>query len=428
VTTLVLGAAVSGTAAAKLADRLGHSVRVYDDRPEALSTVERHGLATVAGPWDDGFLAGVSLAVASPGIPEHAAPLRAVRAAGITLWSEMEFAARHLGVPYVAVTGTNGKTTVVEAATRMLEGAGRKAAAAGNIGTALSDLVGDRWEIVVVEASSFQLRFAPAFHPEAAAVTNVAPDHLDWHGTMAAYRRAKAQIFANLTADQLVAYDVDDAGARELVADGPGRRLPVSATHLPVGGYGVVDERLIVDGDALPVADLGAAFVVDLALAAALARAGGAGLEAVAQVVAGFVPGPHRRSVVGTWRGVTWVDDSKATNPHAAAAAAASYASVVLIAGGRNKGLDLAPLVAVPAVTHVVAIGEAAADLAAMVDPDRFTAARDMTEAVAAASAVAEAGDVVLLAPGCASFDMFASYARRGEAFAAAVRAQEGSG
>jgi UDP-N-acetylmuramoylalanine--D-glutamate ligase len=163
--------------------------------------------------------------------------------------------------------------------------------------------------------------------------------------------------------------------------------------------------------------------MVDLAAAAVAALEMGAGLEAVASVVTGFAPGPHRRTVVGEWDGVAWVDDSKATNPHAALAATAAYPSVILIAGGRNKGLNLAPLVAAGTVKHVVALGEARHDLvAASSDPGRVTEVGSLDEAVAVAGSVAQPGDTVLLAPGCASFDMFSSYGERGDAFAEAAR------
>ena len=153
-----------------------------------------------------------------------------------------------------------------------------------------------------------------------------------------------------------------------------------------------------------------------------LARHAGATDDAIASVVAGFAPGAHRRTLVANWRGIDFVDDSKATNPHAAVASARSYPSVILIAGGRNKGLDLAPLAEVDGVRHLVGIGEAADELAGVVSGGRFHRARDMAEAVGLAAELATPGDVVLLAPGCASFDRFESYSARGDAFAAAVR------
>jgi UDP-N-acetylmuramoylalanine--D-glutamate ligase len=279
---------------------------------------------------------------------------------------------------------------------------------------------------VVLEASSFQLRFIDEFHPAAAAVLNVAPDHLDWHGSAADYARSKARIFENQGPDDLLLYDVDDAGATALVTGARSRVIPVSGTRLPEGGYGPDGDRLLLPGLVVPRPRLDPAFLVDVVVAAALATHLGALAEAVATAIAGFRPGPHRRTVVGAWDGVQWIDDSKATNPHAAASAAAAYSSVVLIAGGRNKGLDLEPLANAATVRRIVAIGEAGEDLRTIA-PHKVVTADDMDEAVAIADGIARPGDTVLLAPGCASFDMFASYTERGEKYVAAVLERKGS-
>jgi len=422
---LVLGAAVSGKAAAALGRRLGHDVTVYDRDPEAVGALDGD-VATRSGRWDPSLLGGIDLVVTSPGIPESASPIRDVAEAGIPLWSEMEFAARHLSAPYAAVTGTNGKTTVVAATTAMLEGEGLHAVAAGNIGRAVSEVTGEQWDVVVIEASSFQLRFTERFHPRAAAILNVAPDHLDWHGSLAAYSEAKQRIYANQVPDDVLVYDADDPGAIAAVAAATSRRVPVSGRRVPFHGNGPAGDVLRIGAMEVPRPDLDAAFTMDLVAAATLAAALGAGREAVEVVVKGFVPASHRRTVVGVWDGIPWIDDSKATNPHSAVAAASAYRSVVLIAGGRNKDLDLSPLAAVPSVRHVIGIGEAAAELAAAVAPERYTAAADLEQAVAIADSIATAGDTVLLAPGCASFDMFDSYAHRGEEFARIVRARKG--
>ncbi|HEX9645079.1 MAG TPA: UDP-N-acetylmuramoyl-L-alanine--D-glutamate ligase [Acidimicrobiia bacterium] len=419
---LVLGAAVSGRAAASLARRRGHEVAVYDADTACAAALRDEGFVVHSGAWTAHHVAGADLVVASPGFPEVGQPIRDALGLGVPLVSEMEFAAGNLRAPYAAVTGTNGKTTVVSAAAAMVEASGRKVVAAGNIGTALSDVVDEPWDAVVVEASSFQLRFVDRFHPIAAAVTNVAPDHLDWHGSFEAYATAKARIIENQTGDDLLAYDADDPGASALAAMSPSRKVAVSGRTLPAGGYGIVDGDLVLGSLQVPAPDLGAAFLADLAIAAAIAGALGASAEGISAAVTAFAPGAHRRAVVGSWGGVTWVDDSKATNPHAAVEAASAYPSVVLLAGGRNKGLDLRPLAEAATVSHFVGIGEAAGELAAMVPSARFTYAAGMDEAVAAAARIARAGDVVLLAPGCASFDMFTSYGQRGDAFAAAAR------
>ncbi len=422
---MILGAAVSGTAAARLARRRSLEVEVYDRDPVPLAPLVEEGFVVHSGDWNSSLLEGVDFVVTSPGFPRHGGPITDTLAAGLPLWSELEFAARELQCPYAAVTGTNGKTTTTEAAANMLLASGMKAIAAGNIGTALSDIVDESWDAVVIEASSFQLQFIDTFSPAAAAVLNIAPDHLDWHGDMTAYAAAKMRIAENQKPGDLLVYDADDPVAAE-AASRLDRAIPISGTTRAAGG-GPEGDVLWVGDVAVPRPSLGGAFLADLVAAGRLAMHLGADAAGVAEAIAGFRQGPHRRSVVGTWDGVTWVDDSKATNPHAALAAIAAYPSVVLIAGGRNKGLDLEGLVTAPNVRGVVAIGEAAAELVAIaggpvsghVAP--VTTAASMEEAVAVAEALSERGDTVLLAPGCASFDMYSSYAERGTVFASAV-------
>ena len=423
--TLVLGGAVSGRAAALLARRLGHDVMVFDHNPSVLRLLRDDRLPVTTGTWTSSLLAGVELVVTSPGFSEGSAPIRDTQRVGIPLWSELEFAARRLKVPVVAVTGTNGKTTVTGVIAAMLAGSGLKTVAAGNIGTPLAEIVDQDLDIAVVETSSFQLRFTEQFHPAGAVILNVAPDHLDWHGSFNAYLRAKAMIHRNQTGDDLLVYDADDGGARQAVSGAAARLIPVSGNRLPQGGAGVVGDQLdlgdvVVPLARIPVAD--PAFLVDLAAAGVSALAHGAHPEIVEQIITTFHPDRHRRTLVGRWNEVDWVDDSKATNPHAAVAAASAYSSVVLIAGGRNKGLDLSGLMAVPNVKYVVAIGEAAGELEKAAVGTPFHRAGTMPEAVETADRLARPGDTVLLAPGCASFDMFRSYADRGDSFADAVR------
>lgn len=420
---LVLGAAVSGMAAARLGRRLGASVTVYDEDPVRASEAAAAGLAAVGGRWDRVLLEGIDLVVTSPGIPERAPMITDSLEAGIPVISELEFAWRQLDVPTVAVTGTNGKTTVTSMISRMLERSGLRAPALGNIGTPLSEAVGGHHDMVVVEASSFQLRFADTFHPWVAVVTNLAPDHLDWHPSFAAYAEAKANLVRRQEPTDVVVFDADDEGAVGVVARTPARRVPASAGRVPEGGVGVEGGRLRWRGLSVELARLARTdpvFLVDLAMAGAAALAAGADGEAVVEAAVAFRDPPHRRTVVGTRGGVTYVDESKATNPHAALAAIRAYPSVVLIAGGRPKGLDVGPLAREPNVRWVVAMGEAAPALLEA-GGERVTEAGSMEEAVRIASRLAVPGDVVLLAPGCASFDMFSSYAERGDAFAEAV-------
>lgn len=418
---LVIGAAVSGTAAAHLARDRGHAVAVYDHSEKAAAGLRSEGFTVATGAWDRKQLRGVDAVITSPGVPEHAPPLVDCAAANIVVWSELEFGAKHLEAPYVAVTGTNGKTTVTAMTTSMLTESSVDAVAAGNIGTPVSSIVDDDHGVVVIEASSFQLRYIDTFHPKVAAILNIAPDHLDWHGTAAAYAAAKARIFENMNGADRLAYNVDDEGSVALAARAVATTIPVSAGTVPEGGAGAIGSELVVGDHRYPLPTDDPSYVADLAFSAVLATEAGATEEGIRRSLARFTPGPHRRELVGTIEGVTFIDDSKATNPHAARAATTSYQRVVLIAGGRNKGLDLSGIVG-PTVRYLVAYGEAGPEVAAASDVPT-TVVAEFDAAVDAATRVAEPGDVVLLAPGCASFDQFSGYEERGDRFAALVLA-----
>ena len=431
--TLVLGSGVSGVAAARLARRLGHSVTVYDQRPDSLLELMMEGFGTIGGKWDPLNLDGVDLVVTSPGIPERERPIVETLESGVTLWSEIELAWRHLspGVKVIAITGTNGKTTVTDLISRMLTTSGLNAPAVGNIGTPLADVADTSIDAAVIEVSSFQLHYSERFRPDVAVVTNVAPDHLDWHGSFDRYLEAKARIVANQQDGDLLVYAGDDPGAVRLADRAPARRVSVTRDGVSGDGYGIDRDtgRLVCGSIVFDLAELRVAddaFLLDIALASAAAVAGGAAPGAVEDVARSFEPGAHRRQVIATIGGVTYVNDSKATNPHAALAAIRSYPSVILIAGGQAKGLDIGPLAAEPNVKSVVAIGESADVLLANAGP-RGSKASSMEEAVRMATEAAAPGDVVLLAPACASFDMFDDYKHRGEVFSAIVTREGGA-
>ncbi len=414
---LVLGAGVSGLAAARLARSRGLVVTVYSEEPSP-ETLEQ-GFAAAGGGWDPVLLTGVDLVIASPGFSERSIPIVESLEWGLPVWSEIEFAWRHLQVPIAAVTGTNGKTTVTEATSAMLEASGIDAPATGNIGSALSDHVDEDHEAIVVEVSSFQLRFCETFHPTAAAITNVAVDHLDWHGSEHSYRSAKARIFLNQSADDLLVYDADDQGAASLASSARSELFPVSGLHLPPGGGGVDDGHLVIGNVSISIGDLTSddpIHLVNIATASALALRMGANPEGVIRAAKAFTPGAHRREVVARGHGVTWIDDSKATNPHAALASIRAHGSVILIAGGLPKGLDVTPLAREPNVRLVLGIGNAGPALVEAAGP-RGRLADTLEQAVEMAAAFTEPGDTVLLAPGCASFDQFISYADRGDRF-----------
>ena len=420
--TLVLGAGISGQAASRLATRLGMEHRIYDRRADALDGAPA-GVETVAGEWDPSMLAGVSLVVASPGFMPHLAPLTDVRAAGIPIWSEVELAVRNLDCPVIAITGTNGKTTVCRQTTEMLAESGIRAVAAGNIGVPISDVLPGTCEVAVLEISSFQLEYTYSLAPRVSVFMNVADDHVDWHRSLVAYRLAKGRISRHLTDEDLLVYDIGDAGAVAHALGAPGRKAPVTGAEPgpgPEGPFGFAAGGLMLPGGPAPIReipDLDYSFRVNLAASAVAAVELGADPAAVARVASRFRHRHHRRTVVGSLGDVTWVDDSKATNPHAAMAAIRSYPSVVLIAGGVRKGLDLSPLVRAPNVRYMVAIGECGPDLVEMAADLPTALAGSMEEAVRMASDQARAGDTVLLSPGTTGFDMFTCYEHRGNVF-----------
>ena len=446
----MLGLGITGDAVVRWASARGDDIVLVDDRPDTvtddrLATARSLGVelqATPTGDALDAFVVGLDLLVPSPGVPERHPMLVAAARAGVPVRGEVDLAAGALaarGGMLVAITGTNGKTTVTELTVAMLEASGVPAVAAGNIGAPLLDAARDAAappdRVVVAEVSSFQLTTTTgAFRPRAAALLNVADDHLDWHRTFAAYAAAKARIFATQGPDDLVVYNADDPVVAALVADAPGRTRAFSVVEGAAAGFRVastVTGRVLVAADGTELAavdDLAATAPHDLAnalAAAALALDVGATPEGVGAALRGFERGPHRLHEVATIDGIRYVDDSKATNVHAALAAIRSFPRVVLIAGGRNKGLDLSALrAASDHVVAVVAIGDAADEVEdAFRDVRPVTRATSMSEAVHAATSAAAYGDVVLLSPACASFDWYRSYGQRGDDFARVVAA-----
>lgn len=414
---LVLGAGVSGLAAARLATRQGLAVTIFDSDPsdEAFSS----GFALATGPWDHLLLTGVDLVIASPGFSERSLPIVESLEFGVPIWSEIEFASRYAKAALVAITGTNGKTTVTEATSQMLIESGIDAPATGNIGDPLSDFADEAHDVLVVETSSFQLRFIEQFHPIVAAVTNVAVDHLDWHGSVAGYVDAKRRIYLNQASDDLLIYDADDVGAISLAQEAPGQLFPVSGTRLPDGGGGFDNGRLVVGDvsvDVEQIANPDPVLLTDLAIAAAIALRLGASPPAIARSAISFRPGSHRRQMVAEENGVKWIDDSKATNPHAAISSIRGHKSVILIAGGLAKGTDVASITDEPNLKSVLAIGESGPEIAAAAG-EIGQLVETLEAAVTVAAATATPGDTVLLAPGCASFDQFSSYEERGDRF-----------
>ncbi|BBG03086.1 UDP-N-acetylmuramoylalanine--D-glutamate ligase [Pseudonocardia autotrophica] len=457
---LVAGAGISGLAAAVALRDAGTPVFVSDDRPSALAELP-DGVRAWTG---TGLPDGVTTVVTSPGRrPDH--PLVAeAAAAGAEVIGEPELAWR-LGAlggkppAWLVITGTNGKTTTTEMLAAILQGAGLDSVACGNIGYPVVSAVAAGHEVLAVELSSFQLHWSPSVRPLAGVVLNVADDHLDWHGGADGYAAAKA---AALVGDVAVA-GVDDPVAARLLAAAPApRRIGVTLgepgpDQLGVSGGMLVDRAF--GGGELVAADAvvppGPPGITDALAAAALARAYGVAAERIGTVLTSFTPGPHRSAPAGAHAGVDYLDDSKATNPHAAAAALAAIgarrpdARVVWVVGGLLKGVapDALGELAAAHATQLAGIVVIGTDRAPIVEtlarhtPDLPVAEvqqghdgamvpsdqqNPMPEAVRRAASIARPGDVVLLAPAAASMDQFRDYAHRGDAFAAAVAALDG--
>ena len=456
---LVVGLAVTGEAVVRRRVAAGDTVVVVEDRPgeagdwEARVAATRALGATVLERPDarrvEGLAADSDLVVPSPGVPERHLAIVAARAAEVPVRSEIDLAADVLAADdrtgpapaLLAVTGTNGKTTVTTLTTAILEATGLRVAAAGNIGRPLLDAVHDDVDVVVAEVSSFQLAFVERFRPDAAALLNVASDHLDWHRTFDAYAHAKANLFIHQRAEDLLVFNADDPVVAGLASTAPGRRVAFSIAPGAASGYRLADTatgRLLVtpDGDEIAaVDDLGRARPADLANALAacalafdIAGSTERAMTSARHSLVAFEGLAHRMQVIAERDGIRWVDDSKATNVHATIAAAKGLVDVVLLAGGRNKGLDLGELrVLTPGLRGVVAIGEAASEVRdAFGDNVHVVTASSMAEAVRAARALARRGDTVLLSPGCASFDWYSSYAERGDDFAREVLSHVG--
>ncbi len=469
---LITGAGITGRSVSAVLEPTGVRLTICDDDPLALQRLITP--ATVVTTADaQAHIGDYALVVTSPGFAPATPVLAAAAAAGVPIWGDVELAwrldrAAWFGPPrrWLVVTGTNGKTTTTSMLHAMLTADGRRAVLCGNIGNPVLDVLAEPSDLLAVELSSFQLHWAPSLRPEAGVVLNVAEDHLDWHGTLEDYARDKARVLNGGVAvvgldDPVASALLDTAGAPVRI----GFRLGEPAA----GELGVRDGMLVDNafGDdvalartaSIPVA--GPVGVLNALGAAALARSVGVAPAAIADALTGFELGRHRAEVVATVDGVTFVDDSKATNPHAAQASIAAYPRVVWVAGGLLKGASVAELVEQVAnrLVGVVLIGRdrsLGADAVFRHPPDvpvvELVTGEDsgvfettesgvhsvtrvidvgeetvgdavMTAVVDAARGLARPGDTVLLAPAGASFDQFSSYGHRGDAFASAVRA-----
>lgn len=427
---LVLGLGITGRAVARALVARGSAVTVTDDRAGAEGPAIAAELgATWADPPADwaAFVTAFDGLLPSPGVPERHPLFAASRATGVPIRTEFDLAAAWDHRPVALITGTDGKTTVTMWVTEMLLASGLRAVPAGNVDVPLVEAIDDpAIDVFVVEASSFRLTFSTGHHPTVATWLNFAPDHLDVHHDLAGYEAAKGRIWANHAQGGLAVANADDPTVSRWAPAGERtQRFSIAGP----ADWQVVDGVLTgPDGlELVAVAELTRDLPHDLAnalAAAATALGAGATIDGIRTALRAFRSLPHRVELVGEAGGVRWYDDSKATAPHATVAALSGFSSAVLIAGGRNKGLDLRELVAVvPHVRAVVAIGDAAPEVVeAFAGAVPTTVATSMDDAVAQASAAAQPGDAVVLSPACASFDWYRSYGERGDDFQRAVR------
>jgi UDP-N-acetylmuramoylalanine--D-glutamate ligase len=429
---VVVGFGVTGRAVVRALTARGHDPVVVDDRPsaDARTAADELGVELVEAPSPASLrslVTGASVLLPSPGVPDHHLVFAAAADAGVPVRSEFDLARLWDDRPVVAITGTNGKTTVTTLVTDALDRSGLRAAAVGNTETPLVAAIDDpATAVFVVEASSFRLGHTHRFQPVVATWLNFAPDHLDAHRSLEAYEAAKAAIWRDLGPGAVAIGNAEDHTVTAHLPDRPGVR--VVTFGLQTGDWRLDGSRLVgPDGPLAEVAALRRRQPHDLANAlavAATASNAGATGDGIVDALASFDGLDHRVQLVGEAGGVRWYDDSKATVPHATLAAVGGFDSVVLIAGGRNKGLDLRVLAAgAPPVRHVVATGDAAHEVAAVFDGlVPVDEAQDMAEAVRLAAAAARTGDVVLLSPGCTSFDWYRNYGERGHDFTREVR------
>jgi UDP-N-acetylmuramoylalanine--D-glutamate ligase len=470
---LVAGGRVTGRAVLAALTEFGAAPTVFDDDPATRRRLQEAGTPTVDSATAVERITDYALVVVSPGFPPTAPVPATAAAAGVPIWGDVELAWRldqagRYGPPrrWLTVTGTNGKTTTTSMLHAMLVAAGVNSRLCGNIGNPVLDELHEPADVLAVELSSFQLHWAPSVRPEAGVVLNIAEDHLDWHGTLADYAAAKAGVLRG----RVAVAGLDDPRAAELLSEAAAPvRVGFRLGEPAVGELGVRDgmlvDRAFADDLALaPASSIpvpGPVGVLDALAAAALARSIEVPSAAIATALSSFRVGRHRAELVAVIDQISYVDDSKATNPHAAEASLLAYPGVVWIAGGLLKGASVretvervasrlvgAVLIGRDRATVAEALSRHAPDVPVVqvvaredvdmhataespvtyvthvVPPSEETVgARVMNAAVAAARDLARPGDTVLLAPAGASFDQFTGYADRGDAFAAAARA-----
>ncbi len=440
---LVIGLARSGQAVARFL--AGHGARVtgtdIKEKPalgeEALGQLLSGSVTLITGGYPSVREGEYDLAVVSPGVPLTIPLVRAVEKLGVPVWSELELAARLVTEPIIAVTGTNGKTTTTALTGYIFQQGGRQALVAGNIGIPLIQEVervrqqGLRVDYWILEVSSFQLERSPKLHPHIAVFLNLTPDHLDRHGTMEEYGRLKERIFANQGREDFAVLNLDDPWVVDRIHGLPARSCWFSTQQAPAGGIGVYDGSIVYEEAGIrrflcPVQDVripGRHNLENALAAAAAALLAGIDREVIAAALSTFPGVPHRLELAGVVGGVKYINDSKGTNPESVLKALDSFQEpIILIAGGKPKGSDFTELAGriSSRVKALILLGQAAPQIEQAVRAAGYAAVwneADLEGCVRTAARLAKPGDMVLLSPACASWDMFRDYEERGDLF-----------
>ena len=430
--TLVFGLAIAGQAVARELVRRGESVVLADDAVSDLHQAfsKQIGMPLVALTSSSEIqqvLNSVARVAPAPGIPEGHPVIVAARELGVEICSELEIAYRYERDapseprPMVGITGTDGKTTTTMMTAAILESAGLRTMAVGNTDVPLISALNTDARAFAVECSSFRLAHTQQFRMCASAWLNFAPDHLDWHPNLSDYFEAKAKMWAHCVEGDVAVAPFDDL---RIIGAAQASNARVVTFGIAGGDYHSFDGWLCGPmGRIMPISEMGRSLPHDvsnaLAAIAVCLEAGLANVADVASALQSFKNAPHRIQFVGEKGGVRWFNDSKATSPHAVSVALNSFENIVLIAGGKNKGLDLSALAEQPSrMRAVVAIGDASDEVAhAFTGVCEIKRATSMQEAVNMADSFAQDGDVVLLSPGCTSYDWYANYGQRGEDF-----------
>ena len=440
--TFVFGLAVAGRAVATSLRERGIEVVVGDDNltREHRSFAQSIG-AQVVDISRDGELqrvmSSVSVLSPAPGVPENHGVIQGARENGVSIQSEIEIAYRMEQLrsggsrPMVAITGTDGKTTTTLMANAMLRAAGLRAEAVGNTEVPLIESLATDAQAFAIECSSFRLEHTEQFRVPASAWLNIAPDHLDWHSSFQKYFDAKAKMWANCLPNDVVVAPIDDVNICAVARASAARVVTFGALG---GDYRVIENEMCGPlGPIMSISRMKRSLPHDvtnaLAAAAVCIESGLANAEHVAHALEHFENAPHRIQFVAEIGGVRWFNDSKATSPHAASVALRAFDSIVLIAGGKNKGLDLSQMASEPhRMRAVVAIGASADDIArAFSGVCTVVKAENMNSAVLQANELSRNGDVVVLSPGCTSYDWYSNYGERGEDFMNCVRELSGN-